>query len=331
MSEKRGGPHDAFFRGIMAQPDNAAGEIRAKIIEEIGEQFSARIHWQELELMPNNFIHSDLRDRYGDLLYRTRLDDRPAFVYILLEHQSSTDRFMAFRILDYMVGIWRQYLADDHHKQDGAGRGLLPAIIPLVVHNSPRGRRWSAPTELAELLDVDPDTRTALGPYLPRLRFLLDDVTKIDLDALRRRELTSAARVLLVLQKIATGNTGLDRAMLDWLDDLRALGEGPDPVGVYRMVFTYLLKVGEATEADLAAVAEQINPRAKEAFVTTAEAIEARGEARGGAEVLIGLMTAKFGPLPEAVLRRIRSADADRHHVWATRVLTANSIEEALS
>lgn len=54
-----------------------------------------------------------------------------------------------------------------------------------------------------------------------------------------------------MLQKIATGNTGLDRVMLDWLDNLRALGEGPDPVGVYRMVFNYLLKVGETTEADL--------------------------------------------------------------------------------
>ncbi|MGI5223121.1 hypothetical protein [Nocardia sp. CA-290969] len=96
-----------------------------------------------------------------------------------------------------------------------------------------------------------------------------------------------------------------------------------------------LLKVGDTTEADLAAVVGQIGPRAKEAFVTTAEAIEARGEARGEArartKLLIDLMTAKFGPLPEAVLRRIRSADADRHHEWATRVLTATSIEETLS
>ncbi len=78
------------------------------------------------------------------------------------------------------------------------------------------------------------------------------------------------------------------------------------------MVFNYLLKVGETTEADLAAVAEQIDPRAKEAFVTTAEAIEARGEARGRTEMLIDLMTVKFGPLPEAVLRRVRSAEVDR-------------------
>ncbi|MFI1463054.1 Rpn family recombination-promoting nuclease/putative transposase [Nocardia carnea] len=236
MSEQRGGPHDAFFRGIMANRDNAASEIRVKFTEEIGEQFSARIHWQELERMPTDYIHPDLRDRYSDLLYRTRLDNHPAFIYVLMEHQSSSDTFMAFRVLDYMVGIWRQYLADNKHAHEHGGR--LPPIIPLVVHNSPRGRRWTAPTELAELIDVDPDTRTALGPYLPSLRFLLDDVSTIDLDALRRRELTSAARLLLVLQKIATGNTGLDRAMLDWLDDLRALGEGPDPVGVYRMVFT---------------------------------------------------------------------------------------------
>src|SRR5690606_33673472 len=242
MSEQRGGPHDAFFRGIMANRDNAACEIRVKFSEEFAAALSNRIHWQGLELMPTNFIHPDLRDRYGDLLFRTRLDDRPAFIYILLEHQSSTDRFMAFRVLEYMVGIWRQYLADNHHTHERGSRpGRLPAIIPLVVHNSPRGRRWSAPTELGALLDLEPETRAELGPHLPSLRFLLDDVTTVDLDALRRRELTPAARLLLVLQKIAPGSTGLDRAMLDWLDDLRALGEGADPLGVYRMVFTYLL------------------------------------------------------------------------------------------
>lgn len=72
--------------------------------------------------------------------------------------------------------------------------------------------------------------------------------------------------------------------------------------------------------------------------MTTAEAIEARGfargfargEARGRAEMLIVVMTAKFGPLPEPVLRRIRSADVDRNRVWTTQVLTATSIEETL-
>lgn len=39
-------------------------------------------------------------------------------------------------------------------------------IIPLVVHNNADGTGWSPshPTELADLLDLDPSTREALGP-----------------------------------------------------------------------------------------------------------------------------------------------------------------------
>ncbi|MGI5223122.1 hypothetical protein [Nocardia sp. CA-290969] len=77
--------------------------------------------------------------------------------------------------------------------------------------------------------------------------------------------------------------------------------------------------------------------------MTTAEAIEARGyargyargfarsEARGRAEILVMQMTVLFGPLSEAVLGRIRSADIDQLCAWTPRVFTATSIEEMLA
>ncbi|MFI5719650.1 hypothetical protein [Nocardia sp. NPDC051750] len=84
----------------------------------------------------------------------------------------------------------------------------------------------------------------------------------------------------------------------------------------------------------LAAAVDEI-ARVKKASVTTAEAIEARGfargEARGRAEILIMQMTVLFGPLSEAVLARIRSADIDQLRAWTPRVFTATSIEEMLA
>ncbi|WP_280235233.1 hypothetical protein [Nocardia cyriacigeorgica] len=62
--------------------------------------------------------------------------------------------------------------------------------------------------------------------------------------------------------------------------------------------------------------------------MTTAERIEARGEARGRAEALIELMTAKFGPLPAAVVDRVRSAEPAVVRGWTTKVLTAASADE---
>ncbi|MGW5441490.1 Rpn family recombination-promoting nuclease/putative transposase [Nocardia asteroides] len=42
------------------------------------------------ELQSGSFIDDDLNSRYSDLLYRTRLDGHTAFIYLLIEHQSTT-------------------------------------------------------------------------------------------------------------------------------------------------------------------------------------------------------------------------------------------------
>lgn len=305
----------------MARRENAVSEIRAVLPEAI----TARVDWSDWQLVPGSFVYSDLRDRFSDLLFRTRLDRHPAFVYVLMEHQSRSDRLMAFRMLEYMVAIWRRHLAENRRDHDGAAAvTALPAIIPLVVHNTAAGTAWSAPTELSDLIDVDAATRDALGPCLPRLRFVLDDVAVLNPAALRERDLTSAARVLLVMQRIAPKNAALGRDMLDWLDDLRDLESGPDPVGDYLAVLTYAMAVGEAKEEDLASVFGRLGPRAKEAVVTTAETIEARGRVA----VLLEQMTVKFGPLPAAVISRVQSGDATQVRAWATRILTAATLDE---
>lgn len=119
--------------------------------------------------------------------------------------------------------------------------------------------------------------------------------------------------------------------MLDRLEDLRELESGPDPLGEYLTVLTYIMRVGETPETDLAAVFERLGPRAKEAIVATAETIEARGEARGRAAALLELMTAEFGPLPAAAGRRVRSADPEQVRIRTVRVLTATTLDELLT
>ncbi|MCU1640474.1 MAG: uncharacterized protein JWN03_749 [Nocardia sp.] len=217
MGDSPSNPHDAYFRQVLARPADVAGELRVVLPNAV----AARVDWDTLVLQPCSFVSQHLRSRYSDLLFRTRLDGHDAFVYLLIEHQSRPDPLMAMRMLEYMVGIWNRYVREhpDTH--------ILPAIIPLVVHASPQGRRWNTPTELAELIDIDPATRDALGEYLPHFRFLLDDLTAHEVPALCARELTPAARVMLVLLKIATGNRHLDTELLPLLEDLRALLAAP--------------------------------------------------------------------------------------------------------
>lgn len=325
MPAQPSNPHDAYFRHVLARPADAASELRAALPDTL----TRRIDWSRLQLQPGSFVSTELRSRYSDLLYRTHLDGHAAYIYLLIEHQSSVDRFMPLRILEYLVSIWNQHR--DHHPH----ARTLPAVIPLVVHSNSTGHPWNAPTEISDPIDVDPATREILRPHLPRLRFLLDDIAAIDLAALRARDLTPATRVMLALHKIAPRNTDLGSDMLELVDDLRALSAGPHPISDLQAVMTYILIVGETTEEGLDPLIEQLGPRAKEAIVTTAERLRAEGRAQeraeGRAATLIELLTVKFGSVPDTTIRTIRTAAPDRVDTWLHRLLTATTLDQVFA
>ncbi|WP_216908318.1 Rpn family recombination-promoting nuclease/putative transposase [Nocardia noduli] len=311
-------PHDAYFRRVLSVPANAACEIR----DTIPKTLIDRIDWDNMELQPVSFVSDQLDSRFSDILYRTRLDGHPAYIYLLVEHQSRSDRFMALRIMEYLVNIWNQ------HRHRYPDQDTLPAVLPLVVHSNGTGRRWNAPTELSELIDLDPAARAALDPYLPRLRFLLDDVAALDLPTLLARDLTSATRVMLALHKIAPRNTDPRSDILKLIDDLRILASGPNGVAELQVVMTYILLVGDFTEADFDLLIDRLGPRAKEALMTTAERLRAEGEARGRAKTLSEQLTLKFGVLPSATVHTIQTGQLTQLRTWTTRVLTATTLDE---
>jgi len=87
-------PHDAVFRRIFGAPANAGSQLRAVLPEDL----AARLDLGRLAPVPGSFVDDDLRWRHSDVLFTAPLDGRDAFVYVLVEHQSSDDPLMAFRV-----------------------------------------------------------------------------------------------------------------------------------------------------------------------------------------------------------------------------------------
>jgi hypothetical protein len=55
------------------------------------------------------------------------------------------------------------------------------------------------------------------------------------------------------------------------------------------------------------------------------------GKAEGRAEVVLRLLTARFGPLPPDMAARVRSASSDALDHWALRILDARSLAEVFA
>lgn len=82
--------------------------------------------------------------------------DSPAWLFLLLEHQSKPNRWMPFRLLKYCCRIW-----DRDRRTHRRERELRP-IVPMVFYQG--RRRWRHATEFSELFA--PSVRAS--PWVPR-------------------------------------------------------------------------------------------------------------------------------------------------------------------
>ena len=93
-------PHDRLFKRAFSAPADAVGLFRAVIPAAIG----ARIDWSSLQTVRGTFVDQHLSERFTDLLFSVRLDGAEALLYLLLEHQSGSDRMMPLRLWSITEG-----------------------------------------------------------------------------------------------------------------------------------------------------------------------------------------------------------------------------------
>ena len=131
-------PHDAVFRQIFGVPANAASQLRAVLPPDL----AARLDLGRLARVPESFVDEALKWRHSDLLFTAPLDGRDVYVYVLVEHQSSDDPLMAFRMLRYVTRIWDQHLRD-HPRAGSCRRSSRWSSTTAAASGPPRYSCWS--------------------------------------------------------------------------------------------------------------------------------------------------------------------------------------------
>jgi hypothetical protein len=119
-------PHDALFKAAFEAPEHAAGVFRSLLPPTV----EGALAWDTVRHEPGSFIDPDLADRHSDLLFSIEVRETRAYLYLLLEHQSTNDDDMPLRMLIYLVRIWERYRKQ--HK-----KGPLPLIIPAMIATRP--------------------------------------------------------------------------------------------------------------------------------------------------------------------------------------------------
>ena len=125
----------------------------------VDEPWVAELDFEQAETLDKSFVSEHYKETESDLIYRVDLHGREVYIYILLEFQSTVERFMAVRVLNYISNFYMDYLESEPHVDK------LPPVFPIVLYNG--DRRWQAPVEIAELIEQRP----SLGKYALRFEY----------------------------------------------------------------------------------------------------------------------------------------------------------------
>ncbi|MCP4698729.1 MAG: Rpn family recombination-promoting nuclease/putative transposase, partial [Gammaproteobacteria bacterium] len=187
-------PHDRFFRGAFSQPAVAAGFFRAYLPAELLQS----LRMDSLSLCKDTFIEKELRDFRSDLLYQANWQgEQQGWLYLLLEHKSSPERWTGLQLQNYLHQIWTLHLKQ---AQDNKKTRFLPSIVPLVLYHG--AAAWTPPRQFKDLLQLQD---SALAPYQLQFEYLLCNLS--DLSARELRAGLASRLVMRALHNIFAENS----------------------------------------------------------------------------------------------------------------------------
>lgn len=317
--------HDSAYHLIFSDP-----AMVAELLQEfVGEPWVGLLDLTRMERI-NAKLHADIGVRRdGDVIWRIPMQDgQDAYLVVLIEFQSRSDRFMALRTLVYVALLWQQLLREKRIPETG----LLPPVFPVTVYNG--DARWSAPLRLAELIGLAPGS--PLWRWQPDSSYLVIDEGAYDPADLAARDALTALLFRIEQPVEVSDVLPIADAVVDWFDrhegfqQLRAVFAqliggmfqgtgGPDAVPEdLREVKAMLATRVEAWERKLRQDARE-------------EGLEeglAAGTRAGEIAMLVRLLERKFGRVPDELRRRLAGADKLQLEVWADALIDARSMEE---
>lgn len=182
--------HDELFKKVMSEPIAA----REFLEHYLPVSFKNKINLNSVKIEKESFVTEDLKKRFSDVVYSVSLkndnvkdsttdsvDNDKAYVYVLIEHQSSSDYWIAFRLWQYMLLLCERY-KDANKGNNKQERDKLPLICPIVVYAN--DKPYNAPRSFWELFE---DSNTAKTLMLDE--YLLVDLQKQSDDEIEKKSI----------------------------------------------------------------------------------------------------------------------------------------------
>ena len=168
---------DKSARWLLQNKENVRG-----LLEIVASELVPLIDFDQLAQLNRSFIADTLREQESDILFSVPFQREEGteelLIYILIEHQSTVDLTMGFRILFYMTQIWDSQRQEWQSNNVPKSDWRLRPILPIVFYNGER--RWNVPLTLAAIMDI-PDILSRFIPKFDTLFLNVKETNTADL------------------------------------------------------------------------------------------------------------------------------------------------------
>lgn len=252
-------PDDRFFKSAMSDP-----EVAKSYLQYFYPKIAAIADLSTLQQQNAQALRPNLKLFSADVVFRCRLKGKQEQHFhfcLLFEHKSEPDEYVAVQIGLYIFLLLRE--------QAKAKKQPLEPVLPLLFYN---GKAAWQPKTLHELFEAHP-AYEMLQPYIPDFKFLFQDASRLAPEELLRLDLSYFRSVIL-----AMAFRYRQHLIFRYIEPIF---EGALSKEKITAITTYILGVGERSEASFL---EELNNTAfsiKPEVMSTLEQILERGRKEG--------------------------------------------------
>lgn len=174
----------------------------------VNQDWVRDIDFDNTEALDKSFISENYKNTEGDLIVKTKLNNHDFYIYILLEFQSSVDKYMSLRMLNYITNFYMDLLNNNKELNE------LPPVFPMMLYNG--DDKWTAPVNISELIKEN----DLLGEYALNFKYFKIAENEFSLESLLKiKNIVST----LFLAEIEYDLEIITREMLSLFDNRRRL------------------------------------------------------------------------------------------------------------
>ena len=131
--------NDKRYKKIFSNP-LVVEELLSSFVH---EDFVKDLDFSTLERLDKSFVTEKFQEKESDIIYKVNFKGNEIYIYLLIEFQSTVDKFMSLRILRYILEFYDFLSQNDKFTK-------LPAVFPILLYNGED--KWTAKENISSII-----------------------------------------------------------------------------------------------------------------------------------------------------------------------------------